>query len=62
MIMMVMDSTMEALIFIEILLADVPVFFLLAADFGVIILGTIRMHNIRSISTRISLMPVNGVS
>lgn len=53
------DNTMAALIFIVNTLADGPVFFLLAEGFGVIIRGTIRIHNNKRISTRISLIPVN---
>lgn len=53
------DNTMATLIFIVDTLGSGLVFFLLPGGGGVNILGTIRIHNIRRISTRISLMPVN---
>ncbi len=53
------DNTMAILIFIVNPLADGLVFFFLPEGLGVIILGTIRIHNIKRMSTRISLMPVN---
>ena len=59
MMMTAADNTMASLIFIVNPLGDGLVFFLLPGGFGVIILGTIKIHNIRKISTRISLMPVN---
>jgi len=62
MMMTTADNTMAALIFIVNTLADGPVFFLLAKGFGGIIRGTIRIHNNKRTSTRISLMPVNSVS
>lgn len=52
------DKTMAILIFIVKTLPD-DLFFRLPEGFGLIILGTIRIHNIRRTSTRISLMPVN---
>lgn len=59
MMMSAADNTMAILIFIVNTLGDGLAFFLLPRGGGVIILGTIRIHNIRRISTRISLMPVN---
>lgn len=53
------DNTMAILIFIVNTPEDSLVFFLSPVGFGVIILGAIRIHNIRKTSTRISLMPVN---
>ena len=58
MMMSAADNTMATLIFIVNTLAAGLVFFLLPWGFGFIILGTIRIHNIRRISIRISLMPV----
>jgi len=59
MMMSAADNTMAVLIFIVNTLEDGPVFFLLLGGLGLIILGKNRMHNIRKISKRISLMPVN---
>ena len=54
------DNTMAALNFIE-NIPDAGFFFFFAVlGFDVIILGTIRIHNIKRISTRISLMPVTS--
>ena len=58
MIMSAADNTIAILIFIVNTLAD-DLFFPLPEGFGVIILGTIRIHNIRRMSTSSSLMPVN---
>lgn len=59
MMMTAADKTMAILVFI----VNTPeygcLFFLLPPGLGVIIRGTMRIHNIRRISKRISLMPVN---
>ncbi|NDY73479.1 hypothetical protein [Desulfobacter hydrogenophilus] len=52
------DNTMANLIVIVNTLVFGLVFFLLPWGFEFIILGTIRIHKIRRISIRISLMPV----
>ena len=59
MMMTAADNTMALLNFIVNTLGERLVFFLLPRGFGEIILGTIRIHSIRKISKRISLMPVN---
>jgi len=53
------DNTMAVLIFIVNPLGAGLVFFLLPEGSGLIILGIIKIHNIKRISTRISLIPVN---
>ncbi len=58
MMMSAADNTTASLIFIVNTLAD-ALFVLLPEGFGVIILGRIKIHNIRRISRRISLIPVN---
>jgi hypothetical protein len=59
MMMSAADNTTASLIFIVNTPADADFSLLLPEGFGVIILGTIKIHNIRRISRRISLMPVN---
>jgi hypothetical protein len=59
MMMSAADNTMASLIFIVNTPADADFSLLLPEGFGVIILGTIKIHNIRRISRRISLIPVN---